>query len=83
MKNSTVIPLSQLVSGQSGQVVDFGGGWGVKRRVQAMGIRPGKRITKISGMFMRGPVVVKVDNAQVAVGWGMAQKIMVRIGGDE
>ena len=83
MKNSTVIPLSRLASGQSGQVVDFGGGWGVKRRVQAMGIRPGKRITKISGMFMRGPVVVKVDNAQVAVGWGMAQKIMVRIGGDE
>jgi ferrous iron transport protein A len=83
MKNSNVIPLSKLASGQSGQIVGFSGGWGVKRRVQAMGIRPGKRITKVSGMFMRGPVVVKVDNVQVAVGWGMAQKIMVRIGGDE
>jgi ferrous iron transport protein A len=79
MKKSTVIPLSKLESGQSGSIVDFSGGWGVKRRVQAMGIRPGKRITKISGMFMRGPVVVKVDNVQVAVGWGMAQKIMVQI----
>jgi ferrous iron transport protein A len=38
---------------------------------------PGKRITKISSMLMRGPVTVEVDRTQVAVGFGMAGKIIV------
>ncbi len=49
-------------------------------RLSALGIRPGKRITKISAMLMRGPVTVQVDRAQVAVGFGMASRIIVEQG---
>ncbi len=80
MKEPVILALSELNSGQSGRVVDILGGFGIKKRVQAMGVRPGKSITKISGMFMRGPVVVRVDHMEVAIGWGMARRIMVQVG---
>lgn len=55
------------------------GGHGLAGRLNALGIRPGKRITKVSGMFMRGPMTVQVDRAQVAIGFGMAGKIVVEV----
>ncbi|GAG67641.1 unnamed protein product [marine sediment metagenome] len=48
-------------------------------RLNALGIMPGKRITKISTMFMRGPVTIEVDRVQVAIGFGMANRIIVKL----
>lgn len=79
MRVPDILALSEMETGQSGKVVDIRGGFGMTRRVQAMGIRPGKSITKVSGMFMRGPVVARVDKMVVAIGWGMARRIMVRV----
>jgi ferrous iron transport protein A len=42
-----------------------------------MGIRPGKKVTRVGSALMRGPVTIKVGNARVAIGFGMAGKIMV------
>jgi len=50
------------------------------RRLEALGIRPGKKVTKISSMLFRGPVTLRVDNAQVAVGFGMADRVVVEVG---
>lgn len=50
------------------------------RRLEALGIRPGKKVTKISSMLFRGPVTLRVDNAQVAVGFGMANRVVVEVG---
>jgi len=47
---------------------------------RALGIRPGKRITKVGSMFMRGPVTVQLDSTQVAIGFGMANKVIVELG---
>jgi ferrous iron transport protein A len=44
-----------------------------------MGIRVGKKVTKVSSQFMRGPVTLRVDNSQVAIGFGMAMKILVEL----
>ncbi len=43
-----------------------------------MGIRPGRRITKVSAMFMHGPITVEVDRVQLAIGYGMAARIIVQ-----
>jgi ferrous iron transport protein A len=48
-------------------------------RLNALGIIPGKRITKISSMFARGPVAIEVDRGQVAIGYGMANKIIIQL----
>ena len=47
-------------------------------RLNALGIMPGKRITKISSMLMRGPVTIEVDRVQVAIGFGMANHVIVK-----
>ena len=75
-----VISLAQMDTGGSGKVVNVAGGRGLIRRLDAMGLRPGKMVTKCSGMFMRGPVVVRVEGTQMAVGYGMAGKILVDTG---
>jgi ferrous iron transport protein A len=59
-------------------VVQIQGGWGLVNRLNALGVIPGKRITKISSMLMRGPVTIEVDRVQVAIGFGMANKVIVK-----
>ena len=71
--------LSRIETGQSGIVVQIQGGRGLINRLSALGIRPGQRVTKVSSMFMRGPVTIQVGNAQVAIGFGMANKIIVEL----
>ena len=73
------ITLTRMQTGQSGIMVQIQGGHGLVNRLDALGIRPGKRITKVGSMFMRGPVTVQVDRAQVAVGFGMASRIIVEL----
>lgn len=65
--------------GQSGIVLQIQGGQGLVRRLNALGILPGKRISKISSMLMRGPVTIEIDRVKVAVGFGMAGKITVQL----
>ena len=73
------ITLVQMGLGQSGTVVEVLGGRGLTMRLDALGIRPGKKVTKISSTFFRGPVTLRVGSSQVAIGFGMASKIAVEV----
>jgi len=73
------LTLAQMRTGQAGTVVGVLGGLGLIRRLDALGIRAGKKVTKVSSTLFRGPVTLSVDNAQVAVGFGMAKKIIVEV----
>jgi len=48
------------------------------QRLEAMGIRSGVSITKISDHFLYGPVIILVGRTQLAIGYGMAVKILVK-----
>ena len=74
-----IIPLTQMESGQSGVVAGIAGGRGASRRLENLGVIPGRKITKVSGLFMGGPVTVRVGHTQAGIGFGMASKIMVEI----
>jgi len=80
MTNGKLMTLAQMQTGQSGIVVGFRGGFGMVDRLNALGIMPGKRITKISAMIARGPVTIEVDRVQVAIGFGMANRIILELG---
>ena len=69
-----------MEAGQSGIVVQIQSGRGLINRLSALGIRPGQRVTKVSSVFMRGPVTIQVGSAQVAIGFGMANRIIVEMG---
>ncbi|UCD86165.1 MAG: ferrous iron transport protein A [Deltaproteobacteria bacterium] len=73
------LPLSQMKTGQKGVVIQIAGGRGLNSRLAALGIRIGHEVTKVSSMLMAGPVVVKVGNTEIALGFGMAQKIIVEV----
>ena len=75
----TQIAVHQMRPGQSGRVIQILGGPFLTNRLHSLGIRPGTRITKVSAMFMRGPVTLEVGRAQVAIGFGMARKILVEV----
>ena len=79
MPEGKQVTLTQMQNGQSGMVVQIQGGHGLVSRLDALGIRPGKRVTKVGSMFMRGPITIQVDRAQVAIGFGMASRIIVEL----
>jgi len=71
--------LNDLNSEESGVVSEIRGGQGLVNRLNALGIRTGKKITKISSMLLHGPVTIRIDRARVAIGFGMAAKIFVEV----
>ncbi len=79
MPDVKMVTLRQMQSGQSGKVVEIQGGHGLVNRLSALGIRPGKRITKVSSMLMRGPVTLQSGHTRMAVGFGIASKIIVEL----
>ncbi|MBN2076949.1 MAG: ferrous iron transport protein A [Dehalococcoidales bacterium] len=77
MPGNKPIAVSKMKSRQTGKIIEIQGGQGLIARLSALGIIPGRNITKISAMLMRGPVTIKTGSTQVAIGHGMADKIIV------
>jgi ferrous iron transport protein A len=71
--------LAELKSEENAIVLKIHGGQGLLNRLGALGIIPGKRIRKVSSASMRGPVTIQVNRTQVALGFGMAGKIIVDV----
>jgi len=73
------VSLVAMRAGQKGKIVEINGGYGLARKLDALGIRVGKDITKVSAQLMRGPVLLQHNNTQAAVGFGMASKVLVEV----
>lgn len=71
--------MANLDAGQTGLVIRIYGGWGVQRRLQAPGIRPGATVTKVSAPFRPGAIVVAAGGGQAALGYGVARKVIVEM----
>ena len=81
MPDGKIVTLREMRTGQRGKVVELQGGHGLVNRLSALGIRPGKKITKVSSMLMRGPVTIQSGQTRLAIGFGMAGKIIVELEG--
>jgi ferrous iron transport protein A len=69
--------LTQLTKGKIAQVVEINGGHEFKEKVDAIGLRVGSKIIKLSAQMMKGPVTIQIGNTKLAIGHGMAKKIFV------
>ena len=76
-----LITLSQMKDGQQAVVSAVEGGRNLAEKLTAMGIRPGKLITRFCSMYLRGPITIRIDNVQVSLGRGRAEKIWGGPGG--
>ncbi|RKX70180.1 ferrous iron transport protein A [candidate division WOR-3 bacterium] len=73
-----MMTLTELKPGDEGIVMGISGGRGMMRKLESLGIRIGVKIKKISSQLMGGPVIVQVGNTRVAIGYGMAHRILIR-----
>lgn len=74
--NMDDLTLASLMDGCNAVVKGINGGGLLVKRLSAMGIMPGKRLSKEAGQA-HGPVIFHVCGARLALGRGMAAKIIV------
>jgi Fe2+ transport system protein FeoA len=79
MMKAKVATAAKMLAGQSGVVLCIEGGHVLIGRLESLGIRPGKRIRKVSSGFMKGPSVIEVDGCDIAIGYGMADRILTKM----
>jgi len=73
------ISLIRIRENQKAKVLEISGGRILQHRMMSMGIYPGREITKLSHFALRGPVAVRVGRSVLALGHGVAAKIIVEI----
>jgi Fe2+ transport system protein FeoA len=73
------ISLAQMKANQKGKVVEISGGANLQNRLMNMGIYKGREVTKLSHIGLRGPVVIKSGRSILALGHGMAVKIIIGV----
>ena len=78
MKEPKVVAAAQMTAGQVGAVVSIEGGMMLHNRLEALGIRKGKKIRKISSALLRGPSVFEIDGCNIAIGFSMASHILIK-----
>jgi len=72
-----VITLDLAKESRKVKVVDISGGWGIRQRLGCLGIHPGDIITVKRSAIMRGPILISVHGNQVALGRGVARRVVV------
>ena len=73
---TNIIPLPMASPGKRVRVVSLSGGRGMQERLISMGLGPGSEI-EVMRRGAPGAFIVAVGETRLAVGAGMAQKIMV------
>ncbi|MFH1691557.1 MAG: FeoA family protein [Candidatus Omnitrophota bacterium] len=73
------IPLTKLKKGLRAKVVEISSGKQAAHRLSTLGIRLGGYVVKVSAFALKGPVTVKVGSSVIALGHGMAEKVIVEL----
>jgi len=71
--------LTEMKQGEEGLVYKLAGGREMTRRLEALGLRTGKKVKKVSSLFERGPVVLELNGRLIAIGHGQARRIYVKM----
>jgi len=72
-----IITLDSIRESQKVKVISILGGWGLRQRLGCLGIHPGDEIIIRKSAIMRGPILISVHGNQVALGRGVARRVVV------
>ncbi|HAX61083.1 MAG TPA: ferrous iron transport protein A [Elusimicrobia bacterium] len=72
-----IVSLLHLEKNNSAKIVKIEGGTGFHKKLESLGLRHGVKIKKLSSSVFGGPVVIRVGRTHIAIGKGMANKIIV------
>ena len=70
--------LATLGNGEQAVIESVLGGSQMQARLENMGLRPGKTVTRLSAMPSGGPIMVECGGTRIALGRGIAQNVRVR-----
>jgi len=71
--------LDTIKPGQKARVLEVQGGWGLRQKLSELGIFPEQIVTIATTSLWRGPVLVEVNSNEVALGRGVARKVVVEV----
>lgn len=69
--------LIQVETGQTVTIVSFKGGEGLEHKLRQLGLIPGDEARVLRHAPLGGPVLVEVDGRSIALGRGVASKVIV------
>ncbi|MCX5906699.1 MAG: FeoA family protein [Deltaproteobacteria bacterium] len=69
--------LDKIPEHQNAKVINIEGGERLKKRLGQMGIHPGDVIAVLRYGALKGPILCEIHGFQVALGRGIASKILV------
>ena len=72
----SVMPLAMASAGEKIRIVKFASGRGMCQRLSSMGLNVGSEVEIIKKGF-QGPVLIEAGDTRLAIGAGMAHKIIV------
>jgi Fe2+ transport system protein FeoA len=75
---NALMSLAMASPGEEVRLVGVRGGWGIRRRLADMGLTPGEKVWVVQSGH-RGPLIIAVRDSRLALGRGMAHKIMVEL----
>jgi len=75
-KKPPELPLAFLPAGRCAVVKEVVGGFGFRRRLAEMGLVKGAVVRVIRND--RGPLIIALGESRLALGFGMAQKVIVQ-----
>ena len=77
--NSLMKTLLQISPGISVRVIDFDGGLNLHNKLTQYGIYPGDSLRLLRRAPLGGPLLVECNQREIALGRGVADKIIVEI----
>ena len=71
-----MLPLAMISAGEDVQLVNVVGGRVLRKRLADLGLNPGMNL-RVVQVDPQGPMILAVKDSRIALGRGMAQKVMV------
>jgi len=73
------ISLAQAKKNRKVKIIEILGGLNLQNRLMNMSLHKGRELIKLSHIGLRGPVVIKAGRSILALGHGVATKIIVEV----
>ena len=71
------LSLVQVKANEKVRILEILGGSNLESKLLSMGVYKGKSVSKLSHIGLKGPVVIKAGRTILALGHGVAEKIIV------
>lgn len=73
-----MLPLAMIGQGESVRLINVDGGRTLRKRLADLGLNPGMTLQVVQ-VDPHGPMILAVKESRIALGRGMAQKVMVEL----